>query len=72
MLPKEKTARRFSQQRRLEPPVNAGSLVKEFAVLEEDTLPDGYVAVYLDTSTKRPIPRVIISNNLPADQGVQA
>jgi Zn-dependent peptidase ImmA (M78 family) len=64
MLPEEKIACRFSKQRKLSPPVDTESLVKEFAVLEEDSLPEGYDAVYLDKSEKHLKPRVIITNNI--------
>lgn len=64
MLPEEKIASRFSRQRKLKPPINTESLVKEFAILEEDSLPEGYDAVYLDKSPKHPKPRVIITNNI--------
>jgi Zn-dependent peptidase ImmA (M78 family) len=64
MLPEEKIACRFSKQRKLQPPVDTESLVREFAILEEDSLPEGYDAVYLDKSAKHPKPRVIITNNI--------
>jgi Zn-dependent peptidase ImmA (M78 family) len=64
MLPEEKIAFRFSQLRKLRPPVNSESLVKEFAELEVSVLPEGYDAVYLDKSKKHPKPRVIITEDL--------
>jgi Zn-dependent peptidase ImmA (M78 family) len=70
MLPEEKIACRFSQQRKLKPPVDTELLVKQFAVLEEDTLPEGYDAVFLDKSAKRPRPQVLISKNLPVSRRV--
>jgi Zn-dependent peptidase ImmA (M78 family) len=66
MLPEEKVARRFSEKRGLRPPVDVESLVKEFAVLEEDFLPLDYDAVFLDKSAKHPRPRVIVTVGQPA------
>ena len=65
MLPEEKVARRFSQIRRLKPPVNVEALVREFAILEEDFLPSDYDAVFLDKSAKHPRPRVIVKVGQP-------
>ena len=66
MLPEEKIARRFSEKRGLKPPVDVESLVREFAVLEEDFLPSDYDAVFLDKSAKHPRPRVIVTAGQPA------
>ena len=68
MLPEEKVARRFSELKGISPPVNVEDLVVESAELEEDSLPAGYDAVFLDKSTRYPRARVIIEANLPASR----
>src|SRR5260370_39791514 len=70
MWPEEKVARRFSQLRGLTPPVNVERLVREAASLEEDSLPAGYDAVFLDKSATYPRPRIIIERSQPATRRV--
>jgi len=61
MVPEEKVARRFSEKRGIKPPVDVEALVSDAADVEEDSLPVGYDACFLDRSAKYPRPRVILN-----------